>query len=385
MTAPATTSDLLDLARAGGVVSDDALASLLLGTTLPAAPGPAAGVLVRAGLLTQFQANWLLAGDPAGLRVGGYLLAEPVGRGGSGVVYRAEHVTLQRTAAVKILSPADAADPVAVGRFLREARAAAALDHPNIVRVFDVGRKGGAYYLAMEFVAGETLAAQVQRSGPLAWRAVAEVGLQAAAGLAHAHARGIVHRDIKPGNLMRAVGGHVKILDMGLARSGRRQDDLTATFDRGAVLGTPDTISPEQTMGHTADGRADIYSLGATLYILAAGRPPFSGNTTQKLLQHQLQPPPPLAEVAPTVPAGLAAAVHRMLAKDPAARFQTAAEVADVLAAFAHRPTPPAGVRVPDPPPPARPPGGIDPAPSAGRRVRGLSGWLAAVTRLGRG
>ena len=331
--APASGTDLLDLIKKSGILPAHRLAELPRAGELPAEPSRAAAALVQRGFLTRFQAAQLLLGRHKGFRIGQYTIQELLGRGGMGAVYRAEHLELRRSVAIKILAPARGEDPrLAAERFLREGRAAAALDHPNIVRVFDVARHNDTPYLVMEYVAGHTLQRVVDRDGPMPFDAAAECASQAAAGLQHAHEKGFIHRDVKPSNLIRDASGAVKILDMGLARSSSDGDKLTELFDEGAIVGTADFIAPEQAINSPeVDSRADIYSLGATLYTLILGRVPFEGNTTQKLMQHQLKVPPPLHELNPAVPAALSHAVGLMLAKNPSERFRSAAEVVAAL------------------------------------------------------
>ncbi|MDY3555349.1 protein kinase [Gemmata sp. JC717] len=332
--APISVADLLALVRKSGILSPARVAELPSPDALPTDPQSAAAVLVQRGLLTQFQSSQLLAGRHKGFRIGPYVILDLLGRGGMGAVYLADRHELRRKAAIKILAPVKGEGAqLSVERFLREGRAAGALDHPNIVRVFDVLNYQNTYCLVMEHVDGETLQQYVDREGAMPVALAAECVAQAAAGLQHAHERGFIHRDIKPGNLIRNREGVVKVLDMGLARSGDEQDKLTELLDRGAVVGTADFIAPEQAINspHT-DGRADIYSLGATLYTLLAGRPPFDGNTTQKLMQHQLRAAAPLATLRPDLPPQLTAVVARMLAKKPADRYQSGVEVVAALA-----------------------------------------------------
>jgi serine/threonine protein kinase len=331
--APTSSGELIDLLRKSGVAAPDKLAGVS-DLALPGDPQKAAAALVAQGVVTRFQAQQLLAGRHRGFRIGAYIIQDLLGRGGMGAVYLAEHLELHRKVAVKVLVPGKDEDhKLALERFQREARAAAALDHPNIVRIFDVSRHNDTPYLVMEYVEGETLQQILDRDGAIPYPTAAEYVAQAAAGLQHAHEKGFVHRDIKPGNLIRDRSGTIKILDMGLARSSEAKDRLTEQLDNGAVVGTADFIAPEQGLNQPGvDGRADIYSLGATFFSLIIGKPPFQGNTTQKLLQHQLRSAPTLASLDATLPKGLSAVVAKMLAKKPADRYQSPAEAIAALA-----------------------------------------------------
>lgn len=333
-TAPDSTATLLDLLRRSNILSTERLKALPDADALSPDPAKAASALVQKGFVTKFQATQLLAGRHKGFRIGQYVIQEQIGRGGMGSVYRAEHLELNRKVAIKVLAPGKGEDQkLALERFLREARSAAALDHPNIVKIFDVSRHNETPYLVMEFVDGDTLQQCVDRGGPMPFEVAAECIAQAAAGLQHAHEKSVVHRDIKPANLIRDRFGAVKILDMGLARSADERDKLTEQLDEGAVVGTADYIAPEQAINcPKVDARADIYSLGATLFTLVVGKTPFEGNTTQKLMQHQLRVAPPIRELNPDVPEEMAAIVAKMLAKKPGDRYQSAAEVIAALA-----------------------------------------------------
>src|SRR4051794_25783518 len=304
--APASSAELMDLLQKSGVVTPEQIASVTT-TPLPPEPQKAAALLVAQGVVTRFQAQQLLAGRHKGFRVGAYVILDLLGRGGMGAVYLGEHRELRRKVAIKVLVPGrDDDQKLAVERFQREARAAAALDHPNIVRIFDVSRLGDTPYLVMEYIEGETLQQVLDRDGAVPFPTATEYVAQAAAGLQHAHEKGFVHRDIKPANLIRDRAGTVKILDMGLARLiASAGDKLTEKLDAGAVVGTADFISPEQALNCPAiDIRADIYSLGATFFALIAGKPPFEGNTAQKLLHPQMTVAPHLTAVDPTLPRG---------------------------------------------------------------------------------
>ncbi len=331
-TAPTSASELIELLKKSGVASSQKLAQAAK-MTLPADPQKAAAALVSNGIITRFQAQQLLAGRHKGFRLGSYAILDLLGRGGMGAVYLAEHLGLHRKVALKVLIPGkDDDQKAAVEAFQREARAVAALDHPNIVRIFDVSSHNDTPYLVMEYVEGESLQQVLERSGPIAFPAATEYIAQVAAGLQHAHERGFVHRDIKPANLMRERNGVIKILDMGLARAATTKENAAEHGKSGEVAGTADFIAPEQGMNLLMDSRADIYALGATLFALIIGKPPFEGNTTQKLLQHQLKTPPTLTSMSPSVPMELSAVVAKMLEKKPDDRYQTPAEVIAALA-----------------------------------------------------
>jgi eukaryotic-like serine/threonine-protein kinase len=291
---------------------------------------------VRDGLLTPFQADRLLQGKWQSLVIAGkYAILAPLGAGGMGQVFLAEHTMLRRRSAIKILPARLMADPAAVGRFNREARAVASLDHPNIVRAYDVDTADDLHFLVMEYVDGVSLQELVGRLGPVEPAAAANYIAQAARGLQHAHEGGWVHRDVKPANLLLDRSGIVKVLDLGLARLlAEDSEPLTGLLD---AIGTADYLAPEQADdSHGVDIRADIYSLGATLYFLLSGKPPFSeGTPAQRVLGHQTRPPRPIRDVRPEVPPGLARVVVRMLAKDPAGRYPEPAAVSEALEPWA--------------------------------------------------
>lgn len=268
-----------------------------------------------------------------------YQVVELLGKGGMGCVYKAEHRLMSRAVALKVISRNLLNDPDAVARFQREVRAAAKLNHTNIVTAYDAEQAGETHFLVMEFVEGTDLAGILRKHGQLPIRNACHYIRQAALGLQHAFEKGMVHRDIKPHNLMLTRQGVVKILDFGLARfmsEGGPRADLTAI---NAIIGTPDYIAPEQANDtRTADIRADIYSLGCTLYCLLTGQPPFADRPgLVKIVAHSQDAPRAVTELRPDVPPEVALIVARMLAKDPAKRFQTPTEVAQALAPFARK------------------------------------------------
>lgn len=295
--------------------------------------------LVSRNLVTPWQTEKLLQGKHKGFFLGKYRLLSLLGKGGMSSVYLAEHVLMRRRCAIKVLPAKRVNDTSYLGRFHREAQAVAALDHPNIVRAYDVDHeKDGPveiHFLVMEYVDGSSLLDLVNRDGPLPAVTAAEYIRQAALGLEHAHRAGLIHRDIKPGNLLVDSSGVVKVMDLGLARffTGQEDESLTIQYDE-KVLGTADYLAPEQAVdSHAIDARADIYSLGCTLYFLLTGHPPFpQGTLPQRLMAHQTKEPTPLEQERPDVPPRLAAIVRRMMAKKPDDRYPTAAATAEALA-----------------------------------------------------
>jgi serine/threonine-protein kinase len=258
-----------------------------------------------------------------------YELAGVIGRGGMGTVYRATDLVLDRTVAVKVL-PAELAEGDAshVERFQREARAAASLAHPGVVAVYDTGEDDATRFIVMECVNGRSLSELLREDAPLDPERAVSIAARVADALAAAHAAGIVHRDIKPGNVMVADDGAVKVLDFGLARA----RDATALTQSATVLGTAGYLAPEQALGKRADERADVYSLGCLLYALLAGRPPFTGESAAAILnQHVNSRPRPPSALNRRIPPALDAIVLQMLSKSPGARPQSATEVGERL------------------------------------------------------
>ena len=266
-------------------------------------------------------------GDLSGQRLGGYRLVRRLGSGAMADVYLAEQESLGRQVAVKVLRPETLRHPSAVQRFSQEARAAAALVHGNIVQIHEVACIDGIYFLAEEYVAGPTLKAWLANRGPLDARQSLAVLAHVGSALARSAEQGVVHRDIKPENLLVTPSGEVKVADFGLARVLATADGLDLTQD-GMTLGTPLYMSPEQAEGKAVDSRSDLYSLGATVYHLLAGRPPFLGATSLAVaLAHIKEPPVPIAQVRPDVPVGLSDIIDRLLCKRPADRFADPTEL----------------------------------------------------------
>ncbi len=324
----------VDLVKRSGLVDDERLTQALSGVDESVNDsGIVASSLTKAGLLTEWQSEKLLQGRHKGFYLGKYKLLNHIGTGGMGSVYLAEHLVMRHRVAVKLLPNHLAAATSYLERFHQEARASAQLNHPNMVRAFDVDHDGNIHYLVMEYVDGADLQAIVSRNGPLPFKTAADYTRQAAEGLAYAHRSGLIHRDIKPANLLVDKTGTVKILDMGLARfTDETQGSLTMAYDQ-KMIGTVDYLSPEQALdSHRVDARVDIYSLGCTLYFMLTGDAPFpQGTIPQRLMQHQSAEPADIRISRPDAPEELIAICRKMMAKVPENRYQTADEVSQAL------------------------------------------------------
>jgi eukaryotic-like serine/threonine-protein kinase len=260
-----------------------------------------------------------------------YRIDDFLGQGGMAQVFQGTDLTLDRTVAIKVLSEQLAREPRSVQRFRREAQAAAGLSHPGIVAVYDTGSDGDIHYIVMENIAGQTLADVEHENGPLRPEQAVKIGEAVASALAHAHSKGIVHRDVKPGNIMITPSGAVKVMDFGIARA-LSAEPLTRTT---SIMGTATYLSPEQARGEPVDARSDLYSLGVVLYEMVTGRPPFAADTPVAVAyQHVQEDPQPPSQLNPDLVPGLEAVVLKAMAKDRADRHQTADELADDLRRF---------------------------------------------------
>lgn len=329
----------IDNVVASGLMDREELTRALEGMPATDRAKIVARYLVETGKLTKFQAEKLLAGRTDGFQLDQYRILDELGRGGMGRVYKAVHRTMGRIVAIKLLSPDITKTDRARELFDREVKAAAKLSHPNIVMAFDAKEVGDRFFLAMEYVDGPNLSQLVKEQGPLPVEQACEYIRQAAIGLDYAHDMGLIHRDVKPANLLvqqTNSGPQVKILDFGLAL-------VTATDNEGermpgtlqTVLGTPDYVSPEQTKSqYNVDGRSDLYSLGCTFYYLLTGEAPFTGGTAlEKMLRHGSDAPVAVQSKRAGIPDSVAAIVHKLLAKNPVWRYQKASELATELAA----------------------------------------------------
>jgi serine/threonine-protein kinase len=328
----------LDLVKRSGLVDKGRLAEALAtaksqGQKVDNAE-QIATALLQAGLLTSWQSEKLLEGRHKGFFLGKYKLLGHLGSGGMSSVYLAEHTLMGRRVAIKVLPQKRVNDSSYLPRFYREARAAAALHHPNIVLAHDVDHDNDIHYLVMEYVNGRDLQNVVKQDGRLSYEDAANYIYQAAQGLQHAHDAGLIHRDIKPANLLVDQKGVVKLLDLGLARFSEDDEkaSLTVAHEEN-VLGTADYLAPEQALNsHNVDHRVDIYSLGCTLYFLLTGHPPFpEGTLAQRIMKHYTEEPPSLYIDRPDAPRELVEICTKMMAKKPELRFQSAAEVVQAV------------------------------------------------------
>jgi serine/threonine protein kinase len=376
-----TVAALLDILRQTGLLTAEQLDEVAGMQGRFADPRGLAGELVRRDWLTPYQVNELFLGRGRELVLSSYVLLQRLGEGGTGRVFKARHQGLQRVVALKVIRQELLTDPEVVSRFYREIRLVSKLTSPHIVHAYDAGPVGPTHFLTMEYLEGTDLRRLVKTAGPLPVHQAVEYIRQAALGLQHIFEHQLVHRDLKPSNLFLVSGGVVsgewsklissgamssesskgctthhspltthqavvKILDLGLGRWRRAQEpgtgeenSFSSLTPAGSVMvGTPDYLAPEQALDfHAADIRADIYSLGCTFYYLLTGKPPFPGGTlAQKLLMHQQAAPPPLEQFRSDLPVGLAAVVGRMMAKSPAERYATPAELAGALAELAN-------------------------------------------------
>ncbi|WP_236242102.1 serine/threonine-protein kinase [Streptomyces sp. CC228A] len=319
------------------------------------------------------RADVLPAGRPSGLvgkRIASYRVEAEIGRGGMAVVYRARDLRLDRTVALKLLAPELARNDTFRKRFVRESRVAAAIDHPNIVPVFEADETEGVLFIAMRYVPGQDLRALLDREGPLPPPTAVRLTAQVASALDAAHRHDLVHRDVKPGNILVAEGTdsdhpeHVYLTDFGLTK---KSQSLTGLTRVGQFVGTLDYVAPEQISGRPVDGRCDVYSLGCVVYEMLTGAPPFRRDDDLALLwAHQYDPPPPLGAVRPGLPPGLDGVLARALAKAPEDRYGSCREFVSALRAAASpaaapvSPAPPGpaaagGPYVPSGPPPSPP------------------------------
>ncbi len=338
-----TSEQFVEIVRKSRLVDAETLESQVLrirtehGGQLPEDPVDIAKALQKAELLTHWHCEKLLQGKYKGFFLGKHKLLGHLGTGGMSTVYLAEHIGMHHKRAIKVLPKTKLGNSSYLARFQLEAKAIASLSHPNIVRAFDIDNEKDTHYLVMEYVEGVDLQTLIKKSGPLPYELAADYISQAAHGLQHAHEVGLIHRDVKPANLLVNKDGHIKILDLGLALfADEKEASLTMDFN-DKVLGTADYLAPEQALNsHNVDGRADIYGLGCSLYFLLTGHPPFpDGTIAQRIAKHQKMMPEDIRKDRPDVPGELEGICVKMMQKDPKFRYPDCNAVADALEKWA--------------------------------------------------
>lgn len=377
--------DLLPVIRSSGVMTARHFAELkakVLSGEYPSESAALADRLVKEGTLTAYQARRLLKEKSQGLVVGRYVILDRLGSGSMGRVYKAHHLMMDRIVALKIIAPEIASNERILARFQREMKMVGRLDHPNVVRAFDADQVNNILYIVMEYVPGRSLSQRL-REGPIPPADMMHYAMQAALGLAHAHGQGIVHRDVKPSNLLLTGDRQVKVLDLGLGVLMEADSHATFATADGIAVGTVDYMSPEQACGRDVDGRSDLFSLGCSMYHLMTGRLPYPGDSPLERLSKRIGGrPAPITEIRPDLPPGLVQVLDKLLAHKPQDRFQSAAEAAEALQALTRprvRSTPRPSPKEPGPP-------ALHPAPEAPPvmvRVRPeYPGWFQPLAAL---
>ena len=329
-------SGALNAVRSAGILSERQLEKLesdFAEGQHPSEPDELFSRLVKDKVLTEFQAHQIQKGRSEGLSFGSYLILDFLGKGTMGKVYKARHRMMGRVVALKILDSRYVSSRTrSLARFQREMQLVGRLDHPNVVRAFDADRVADCYFIAMEYVAGYTLEDLLKSRGALPPADVVYYASQVAEGLAHAHGRGVIHRDVKPSNLLLTEARKIKILDFGLGTLLEMEDQSSALTSAGMAVGTPDYISPEQAHMVKIDGRSDLYSLGCTMYHLLSGQLPFKGESSMDCIVGRIAGKPvPITEVRSGLPPRLIQSIEKLMATNPDDRYQTADEAATAL------------------------------------------------------
>lgn len=334
----ASGKSFLKLLERSGIVADQALKDELAKLSTKAAGRKVSteelvNHLVDSGLITKWHTDKLLAGKYKGFFLGKYKLLRHLGSGGMSSVYLAQHKISEQYRAIKVLPRKKVSDKSYLDRFYLEARAAASLNHPNVVRIYDICNEKDTHYMVMEYVEGNDLYNIVTADGAVEIEKAVQYIAQAAVGLEHAHERELVHRDIKPANLLLTVDNDIKILDLGLALVNQDDSESLTVLYNEKVMGTADYLSPEQAVNsHEVDSRADIYSLGCTLYYLLTGHPPFpKGTLAQRIAMHQSKEPADIRESRPECPEIVVDVCKKMMEKKPEARYQNCKEIQTAL------------------------------------------------------
>lgn len=327
-------ADLVPLLRNSGILTERQLADIrarMLRGDYPLDPIALAERLVEDEYLTIYQARRLLSNKPHGLLVGRYIILDRIGSGSMGRVYKAHHQMMDRVVALKIIAPEIASNQKVVARFQREMRLVGRLDHPNVVRAFDADQIGRVLYIVMEYVVGTSLG-QLLRKGPIPPAEMFDYAAQAALGLAHAHDQGMVHRDVKPSNMLLTEDRKIKVLDLGLGVLMEADSSATFATADGIAVGTVDYMSPEQALGREVDGRSDIFSLGCAMFHLMTGRLAFPGDSPIDRLGRRISGrPAPITDYIPEMPGSAVRVLDKMMAFKPQDRYADAREAAEAL------------------------------------------------------
>lgn len=331
-TITSSVDEFLDTVQASGLVSDTELRSWRGRRGRGHDAKSVAKEMILSGLLTKYQANRLLEKKHRGFVIGAYTILNLLEEGKDDAVFLASHGAMKHRVALKILKQNHDGGQVTHERFMREAHIMSSLNHPNIVKMFDFVEEAGKQCLIMEHVEGRTLKLEVEQEGPLPPDRALECIRQAAMGLGHAHAQGIMHRDVKPSNIMVTLEGTVKVLDMGHSRfSDDEKMNITKMYNPNMVVGSVDFVAPEQALGEDYDHRCDLYSLGATLFYLLTGKVPYKGTPYQVLMAHQLEPVPTLKDYLPRISSRVQTILDKLMAKSLRERYQSAEEVIQAI------------------------------------------------------
>jgi len=327
-------ADLIPVLRSSGILGDRQLAELrdkVLRGSYPLDPIALAERLVEDEVLTVYQARRFLNNKPHGLLVGRYIILDRIGSGSMGRVYKAHHQMMDRIVALKIIAPEIASNQKVVARFQREMKLVGRLDHPNVVRAFDADQLNKVLYIVMEYVPGQSLGERLKR-GPIPAAEMFEYAAQAALGLAHAHEQGMVHRDVKPSNMLLTADRKIKLLDLGLGVLMEADSNATFATADGIAVGTVDYMSPEQALGRELDGRSDLFSLGCSMFHLMTGKLAYPGESPIDRLGRRLSArPTPITDHIPEFPSPAARVLDKLMATKPQDRYASAREAAEAL------------------------------------------------------
>jgi serine/threonine protein kinase len=379
--------DLLPVIRSSGILGERQLAEIktkLLQGDYPLDSTELAGRLVKDKVLTTFQARRFLANRPHGLVVGRYIILDRIGSGSMGRVYKAHHAMMDRIVALKIIAPEIACNERVVARFQREMRLVGRLDHPNVVRAFDADQIHKVLYIVMEYVNGHSLG-ELLKKKPISPTDMVEYAAQSALGLAHAHSQGIVHRDVKPSNILLTEDRKIKLLDLGLGVLMEADSSATFATADGIAVGTVDYMSPEQACGREVDGRSDLYGLGCSIYHLMTAKLPFPGSSPIERLGKRISGRHvPITDYLPDLPPNFVRVLDKLMAHKPHERYATADEAADALFALIRVKSRSSAAPIAAPPPAApipSPPSEVKPAPEKKEPAAAVQGPMVIKVR----